>query len=183
MEFQQLVHTRQSDRAFEPERGVEPEKMARILEAARLAPSACNAQPWHFVVVDDPELKNRVADCTSSRLLGMNHFTKQAPIHLLIVEERPNLTSTLGGWSKKKHFPHIDIGIVASHIALAAADEGLGSCIIGWFDEKKLSQTLNIPTTKRIVLDIVIGYSTQSTREKKRKASSEIVSYNGYKSE
>lgn len=108
--FLELAARRQSDRRFDADRPVEPEKIARIVEAARLAPSACNSQPWHFVVVDDPDTKNRVADAAASRVLGMNHFTKQAPVHLLIVEESGNLTSTFGGWVKSKHFPHIDIG-------------------------------------------------------------------------
>ena len=103
--FLDLVKQRQSDRRYDPEKTVEPEKLARIIEAARLAPSACNAQPWHFVVVDDPDLKNRVADAAANRVLGMNHFTKQAPVHLLVVEEAGNITSTLGGWINRTPIP------------------------------------------------------------------------------
>ena len=100
MDFFGFVSTRQSVRAFAPDRPVEKEKLERILQAASLAPSACNAQPWHFVVVDKPELKNKVAEATSSRILGMNHFTKQAPIHILLVEESVNLSSGIGGFIK-----------------------------------------------------------------------------------
>ena len=164
--FIDLAARRQSDRAFDHTRGVEPDKIARILEAAQLAPSACNAQPYKIIVVDDPELKNKVADTTSSKVLGMNHFTKQAPVHMVIVEENPNFTSGIGAVVKDKHFPYIAIGFVAAHITLAAADEGLGSCILGWFDEKKLRALLGIPARKRILLDIVLGYSTQPLREK-----------------
>ena len=178
--FIDLAARRQSDRAFDPARAVEPEKIARILEAAQLAPSACNAQPYKIIVVDDPELKNKVADTTSSKVLGMNHFTKQAPVHMVIVEENPNLTSGIGAVVKDKHFPYIDIGIVAAHITLAAADEGLGSCILGWFDEKKLRALLDVPARKRILLDIVIGYSTQPLRDKKRKHMDKVVSNNKY---
>lgn len=178
--FIDLASHRQSDRAFDATRAVEPEKIARILEAAQLAPSACNAQPYRIIVVDEPELKNKVADTTSSKVLGMNHFTKQAPVHMVIVEENPNLTSGIGAVVKDKHFPYIDIGIVAAYITLAAADEGLGSCILGWFDEKKLRALLDIPSRKRILLDIVIGYSTQPLREKKRKHIDKVVGYNKY---
>lgn len=178
--FLNLAHCRQSDRAFDPDRVVERDKIARILEAAQLAPSACNAQPYKMIVVDDPELKNKVADTTSSRVLGMNHFTKQAPLHIVIVEENPSLTSGIGGVVKDKHFPYIDIGILAAYITLAAADEGLGSCILGWFDEKKLRALLGIPSRKRILLDVVIGYSTQPHREKKRKEVSKVLTYNKY---
>ena len=178
--FLSLVKQRQSDRAFDVDRPVEKEKLDRILEAARLAPSACNSQPWHFIVIDDPDLKNKVADATSNRILGINHFTKQAPIHIIIVEEKPNFSAGFGTWIKDKNFAHIDIGVVAAHIVLSAEDEGLGSCILGWFDEEKMRKLLNIPSGKRVLLDIVLGYSTQSDRQKKRKDKNKIISYNKY---
>lgn len=181
MDFLDLVSSRQSVRAFDPERIVEKEKLERIIEIARLSPSACNAQPWSFVVVDEPELKNKVADAASSRVLGMNHFTKQAPVHLLLVEEKVNLSSGIGGWIKKKDYAQLDLGIVAAHIVLAAQEEGLGTCIVGWFDEEKVKGLLNIPSSKRVWLDIVMGYSTQPLRKKSRKPIEKIVSYNSYK--
>jgi len=90
-----LINKRQSDRAY-IDKPIEEEKQERILEAGRLAPSACNAQPWRFIVVNNPELKNKIADCTSSKILGMNHFTKQAPVHIVIIEEKANFTSSAG---------------------------------------------------------------------------------------
>ena len=177
--FSDLVKRRQSDRAFDS-RPVEKEKLMRILETARLAPSACNAQPWRFIVVDEPELKNAVADATSNKILGLNHFTKQAPVHIVVVEEKVNLSSGFGGWVKDKYFAHIDIGIVAAHICLAAEEEGLGSCILGWFDEEKMRKLLHIPDKRRVLLDIIIGYSKQEKRDKKRKAIGEVVSFNTY---
>ena len=144
--FHDLAFQRQSDRSFDPEKTVDRAIVCRILESAWMAPSACNAQPWHFIVVDDPELKNKVADATSSKVLGFNHFTKQAAVHILIVEEKVNLTSGIGGWVKNKSFAPIDIGIAAAHICLAAEDEGLGSCILGWFDENKMRELLSIPS-------------------------------------
>lgn len=179
--FHDLALRRQSDRAFDPDRPVDRAVVCRVLEAARMAPSACNAQPWHFIVVDDPELKSKVADATSSKVLGFNHFTKQAAAHILIVEERVNLTSGIGGWVKNKSFASIDIGIAAAHICLAAEDEGLGSCILGWFNEEKMRELLSIPSNKRVVLDIVLGYSTQADRPKKRKPWEEVVSFNAYR--
>ena len=177
--FLELVQNRQSDRAY-LDKPVEKEKLERILEAARLAPSACNSQPWKFIVVTDPEKRMQVADATASKLLSMNHFTKQAPVQLVLVEENANFTSTVGGWATNKHYPHIDLGIVAAHISLAAADEGLGSCIIGWCDEKKVKKALEIPKGKRVMLVILLGYSNQPLREKKRKTKEEIISYDKY---
>jgi len=150
------------------------------MECARLAPSACNAQPWHIIVVDNQVLKNKIADATSEKILGMNHFTKQAPIHLVLVEESANFTSNFGSWVKRKHFPLIDIGIIAAHICLAAADEGLGSCMIGWFDEAKVKKLLQVPASKRVQLIITLGYPATKTRTKIRKPIDEIVSYNSY---
>lgn len=181
MSFLDLVMKRQSDRAFDPDKSVDREILYRILEAARFAPSACNAQPWKFIIVEDEKLRHEIADATSNRLLSINHFTKQAPVHLIIVEEPANFSSSIGSFFKKKHFPHIDIGIVAEHICLAAAEEGLGSCMIGWFDEKKIKKILDIPSSRSVVLDIVIGYSTQNIRTKKRKETTNLISFNKYK--
>jgi nitroreductase len=177
--FLELVQSRQSDRSYS-DKPVEKEKIERILQAARLAPSACNAQPWKFIVVTDPGKRIQVADATASKLLSMNHFTKQASVQLVLIEENANFTSTVGGWATNKHYPHIDLGIVASHICLAAADEGLGSCIIGWCDEKKVQKALEIPKNKRVMLVILLGYSNQLLREKKRKEMNEIVSWEKY---
>jgi nitroreductase len=177
--FLKLVQTRQSDRAY-LDKPVEREKLERIFDAARLAPSACNAQPWKFIVVTDPEKRYQVADAATSKMLSMNHFSKQAPVQLVLVEETANFTSTVGGWATNKHYPHIDLGIVASHICLAAADEGLGSCILGWCNEKKVRKALDIPRNKRVMLIILLGYSAQPLRKKKRKPKEEIVSWNKY---
>lgn len=181
MDFQELVSQRQSDRSYDPSRPVEREKIERILSIARLAPSACNSQPWHFVVVDEPSLKNQLADAVASKILGINHFTKQAPVHIVVVEEKPNLSAGFGAWVKDKNFAHIDVGIVAAHLVLAAEAEGLGSCILGWFNEEKVRSLLGIPSGKRVLLDIVLGYPVCSKHPKKRKPLEELVSWNGYK--
>jgi nitroreductase len=177
--FIELAANRQSDRSY-INKAVEHEKIERILEAARLAPSACNAQPWKLIVVSDQEKRSLVAEATTSRLLAMNHFSKQAPLQIVLIEERANFTSAVGSWAKNKHYPHLDLGIVASHICLAAADEGLGSCMLGWCNEKKVQKALDIPSDKRVVLVILIGYPTQPNRPKRRKSIDDIVSWNKY---
>ena len=178
MDFLELVKARQSDRAYDKNRPVEPEKLERILEAARLAPSACNAQPWKFVVVTDPELAIKVGKASAG--LGMNKFAKDAPVHILIVEESMNITSLLGSKIKDKYFPLVDIGIAASHISLAAEAEGLGSCILRWFDEKGIKELLGIPQRKRLLLDITIGYSLKPKKQKVRKPKEKVIAYNRY---
>lgn len=178
--FLQLVENRESVRSYKAA-PVKQEKIARILEVARLAPSACNAQPWTFIVVDEPELKNKLADATSSRVIGLNHFTKQAPVHIVVVMEPANLTSKFGSMVKQKHFPLMDIGIAAEHICLAAVAEGLGTCMIGWFDEAAVRKLLSVPPKSRPVLIITLGYPAKpGIREKRRKTIGQIVRYNKY---
>lgn len=177
-DFLDLASTRQSDRAYDATRPVEEYKIEYILEAARMAPSACNAQPWKFVVVTEPELVRRLGKAAAG--LGMNKFAKDAPVHILVVEESANITSFLGSKIKDKHFPLIDIGIVSAHIVLAAEEQGLGSCILGWFDEKEMKQIVGIPSSKRLLLDIVIGYTIKADRPKSRKPMNKIVSFNKY---
>lgn len=178
MDFRELAEKRQSDRSYLPKE-LEQEKLDRILECGRLAPSACNAQPWKFVVVTDAKLKDEVGE--AARGLGMNKFAVQAPVIIVVVEERPNFSSMAGGLAKNKHFPLIDIGIATEHICLAAADEGLGSCILGWFDEKRIKKVLNIPRNKRVLLLITLGYTEGKLRNKMRKDTSDTISYNTYK--
>ena len=130
------------------------------------------------MVVTDPELAVKVGKATAG--LGMNKFAKDAPVHILIVEESMNITSFLGAKIKDKYFPLIDIGIAAAHITLAAESEGLGSCILGWFDEKEIKKLVGIPANKRLLLDITIGYPVKEKRNKSRKSKEKIVSYNHY---
>lgn len=181
MNFLELVKSRQSDRAYDASRPVEAEKLAYIMEAVRLAPSACNAQPWKFIVVTEPSLVKETASCVADKALGMNSFALQAPVFIVVLEEAANFTSTLGSKVKQKHFPHMDLGIAAAHLTLAAAEQGLGTCIVGWFNEKKLRNLLEIPSSKRPILVITLGYSTQQIREKKRKKTDDVVSYNKYR--
>ena len=179
--FLEILVQRQSVRGYS-DKPVEPEKLDSCLEAARMAPSACNAQPWKFIVVNDPELKNQIADhTTSGPLVSMNHFTKQAPLLVVIVRENPNLTSKIGTILKDKPYTLMDIGIVALQFCLQATAVGLGTCILGWFNEKKVKKLLHIPKNKRAELIITLGYpSSQTLRPKIRKKMEDICCYNRY---
>ena len=180
MDFLELVKKRQSVRSY-LEKPVEQDKIERCLEAARLAPSACNAQPWKFVVVNEPMLKNAVARETFGKIISFNHFSMQAPVLVLIVCEKPNITARIGAAIKNKEFSLIDIGVAAEHFCLAAAEEGLGTCMLGWFDERGVKELLGIHKHKRIVLIITVGYADSSEiQPKKRKELDDIRSYNSY---
>jgi len=180
MNFLDLVKKRQSVRAYK-NIPVERDKIERCLEAARLAPSACNAQPWKFIVVDDPQLKDAVARETFGAIMSFNHFTLQAPALITAVSERPNIASKIGGLIKNKPYHLFDIGIAVEHICLQAAEEGLGTCILGWFNERAVKRILKIPDNKRVDLIISMGYpESEQIRPKTRKGLDQIISYNRY---
>jgi nitroreductase len=174
-----LISRRQSDRGY-IDKEVENEKVERILKAGRIAPSACNAQPWRFIVVTDPSLKTKVAEAASAKALGMNTFVSQVPMFIIVVREKANISSRIGATVKAKDYSLIDIGIATENICLQAAAEGLGSCIMGWFNEKLVKKILKVPASKRVELIISLGYSSKDLREKIRKAHKEVVSYNKY---
>lgn len=174
-----LISMRQSDRKYSS-RPVENEKLERITEAARLSPSACNAQPWKFIVINDPQVLHNVADAAINKVLRINTFFHQVPAMIVIVREGANFNSKFGSTVKSKDFSLIDIGIAAGNICLQAEAEGLGSCIVGWFDEPKLRKILSIPRSKRIELIITLGYSEAEQRMKRRKPKEEVISYNRY---
>jgi nitroreductase len=178
-ELLELIRRRQSDRGY-IDRTVEKEKLDRILEAGRIAPSACNSQPWKFIVVSDPDLKSKVAEGASAKALGMNTFVNQAPIFIVVVREKANISSRVGSAVKAKDYSLIDIGIATENICLQATAEGLGTCIMGWFNEKLIKKLLHIPAHKRVELIISLGYSSKELRDKIRKPHKEVVSYNSY---
>jgi len=180
MSFLDLANKRYSVRNYQ-NTPVPREKIDRCIEAVRLAPSACNSQPWKFVVVDDPMLINELAKAAFEGLLDFNHFAFKAPVLVLIVSERQKIFAKFGSIVKKKNFSLMDIGIAAEHFCLQASEEGLGSCMLGWFNEKKVKKLLSIPTLKRVELMITVGFSADDKiPDKKRKSTDEILSYNKY---
>ncbi len=181
MEFLALAQQRFSVRKYKNQ-PVEKEKIMRCLEASWLAPSASNSQPWTFIVVDDPELKEQVAGETYSKLVSFNKFVQKAPVIVAIVIEKPKLITQVGAQIKNKEYPLIDIGIAAEHCCLQAAELGLGTCMLGWFDEKRIKQLLNIPRKTRIGLVITLGYPEENApvRQKVRKDAEVMSRFNGY---
>ena len=177
MNFTELTRIRQSDRKYS-DQPIEKEKLQQILETTRISPSANNSQPWKFIVVDEPELKNKIAECAA--ILGMNGFAKQAPVIVAVVLEKMNILSKIGSVIKDKEFSLLDIGIAANQFCLQAAELGLGTCMIGWFNEKEVKKLLHIPSGRRVPLLISVGYPAGTTREKVRKAVGEMSAWNSY---
>jgi nitroreductase len=181
MQFMKLITSRQSVRKY-ASRAVEAEKLDLCIEAARLAPSASNVQPWRFVVVDDPLLKDSVARACFGPGSSFNRFTVQAPVIVVIVLEPSTVLNRIGAAIKRRDFPLIDIGIAAEHLCLQAAELGLGTCMMGWFDERAMKRLLGIPASKRIGLVVSLGYPEEGdpSRPKIRKPVEAILGRNRY---
>lgn len=176
MRFIDLVNKRQSDRKYK-DTPIERDMIVQCIEAARLAPSACNSQPWKYVVVDDKELLEQMASAAAG--MGMNKFAHQCPVIVAVVLEKMNFTARIGSVIKDKEYSLLDMGISVEHFCLQAAELGLGTCILGWFDEKKVKKLLGI-SGKRVPLLITLGYPDGDTRKKSRKTMQEICSWNKY---
>ncbi|MCB2220927.1 MAG: nitroreductase family protein [Bacteroidetes bacterium] len=181
MHFQELIHHRQSVRRYSNQE-IDPSLLNKCLEAARLAPSASNSQPWTFVVVNDPELKNKVAAQTYDKVVNFNKFAQDAPALIVFVIEKPKVITRVGAFIKNKEYPLIDIGIAAEHFCLQAAEEGLGTCMLGWFNERPIQKLLHIPENKTIGVIVTVGYPSADykQRHKSRKSFDEVVKYNSY---
>lgn len=181
MDFLQLVKTRQSVRRF-ASRPVAAAHLMQCLEAARLAPSASNSQPWTFVVIDDPNIKDQLAKTTYSSMMKFNRFTEQAPVLVALVLERPRLITQIAGFLKKTAFPQIDCGIAAQHFCLQAESLGLGTCMIGWFNQNEARRILQVPPARKIGLLIAVGYpeTAYRLREKQRKSPEQVFRWNSY---
>ncbi len=172
--FFEVIEKRESCRNFDT-RPVEKELLTRMIETARLAPSACNSQPWHFTVVTG-EKATEVARCTQE--MGMNKFTSDAPALIVVTEEKAKLSAAIAGKVKDQQYAPIDIGIATAHLCLAATALGLSTCILGWFSEEKIKKLLGKSTGSRIRLVIAVGYAkSDALRPKKRKEMSEILSF------
>jgi nitroreductase len=157
--------------------------LLRCMEAARLAPSASNSQPWKFIIVDQEPMLSQLAQSTFSEIVPFNKFVMKAPVILVILIDKPKLITRIAMKVKKRDWQLVDIGIVAAHFCLQAAEDGLGTCMLGWFDEKKVKDILKIPADKTIGLLIAAGYAPDGyhLRTKIRKPLEEIISYNSYK--
>ena len=172
MDFNELIKNRQSCRNYDPSREVEGEKLNIILEAARLAPSACNGQPYHITVCFGDNAK-QVARATQG--MGMNKFATDAPVLLVISEKQYVASAALGAKLKKNDYRSIDIGIVSAYITAETTELGLSTCILGWLDDEKIRNICDIEGTVRLVITLGYASDEDKPRVKKRKDIAELV--------
>lgn len=173
MYFLEIAQTRQSCRSYDAQRSVEAEKLAAVLEAARLAPSACNGQPYHFTVCTGKAAEEVALAC---RGLGMNKFAVQAPVQIVISEEPYVKSAAMGAKVKNNDYRSIDIGIAAAYLTAEAAAQGLGTCILGWFDDAAIRKICGLERPVRLVISLGYAAEGDTLRNKKRKELSELVS-------
>jgi nitroreductase len=176
--FQELVENRRSVRRY-LDRPLEREKVLACLEAARLAPSAENVQPWRFLVVDDPLLKDRFASEVFSGIYAMSRFAGRAPVLVLVLARLDLVTNRLARRIQGVPFYLIDIGIAGEHFVLQAEEMGLGACWIGWFNIRRARRFFKIPRRYKIVCLLSLGYpEPRAQGQKKRKPLQDIAWFN-----
>ncbi len=176
--FQQLVRHRRSIRRY-LDQPVDRQKILTCIEAARLAPSADNVQPWRFLIIDEPDLKARLSKEIFSGIYTISKFAAKAPVLILILAQLDILTNRIGKQIQNVQFYLVDIGIAGEHIVLQAEEFGLGSCWIGWFNSRKARKILKIPWKYKIVAMLAMGYYEKRPRkEKKRRNLEEIAWFN-----
>ena len=174
MNFTDIAINRQSCRSYDASKSVEKEKLEAVIASARLAPSACNAQPYHLTVCTGQTAK-AVAKATQG--MGMNKFTADAPVMIVISEKPYNTTAAAGAKIKHNDYRSIDIGIVTAYITAEACAQGLSTCILGWLDDKEIRKICSLSEPVRLV--IALGYASENDklREKKRKDLNELVTF------
>ena len=177
MDFLELIKIRRSCRKYQS-RPIPREVIEKCLEAAWLAPSACNSQPWNFIVVESAEVKNHLAERAFSGIYSINYFAKQAPVLVVVVRKSSVYAAKLGGYLRGTQYNLIDIGIACEHFILAAAEQGVGTCWLGFFNEKHVKKVLGIPARMKVDVIISLGYpQEQISRDKKREPLEAIREY------
>ena len=174
MNFTEIAQNRQSCRSYDASREVEREKLNAILESARLAPSACNAQPYKITVCRG-EAAAKVAKAVQG--MGMNKFASDAPVLLVLSEQPYNATAALGAKVKKNDYRSIDIGIMTAYLTAEATAQGLSTCILGWLDDAEIRKICDLDAPVRLVVTLGYAKEDDKLRQKKRKDMTELVAY------
>lgn len=166
MDVIEAIRRRRSIRKYQ-NKPVEEEKLNRVLEAGRLAPSAKNLQDWRFIVVRDPDTRRRLAEAAKNQW-----FIAEAPVVIAACGTETKYVMTCG-----QHTYTIDVSIAVAHMTLEATELGLGTCWIGAFYEDRVKEILGIPDHIRVVTLLPMGYPAEEPAARPRKPLNEIVCY------
>lgn len=171
MDFTVIAEKRQSCRSYDPARTVEKEKLDACLEAARLAPSACNAQPFTMYAVTGDKAKE-LSDHKNS---GMGKFVEDCSTFVVFVEDSYSAMAKTGSVLTGLDYRSIDVGIACAYLTAEATEQALDTCIMAYFSDKKVQEVLG--TRKKVMLVVSFGYrkADDPQRPKKRKSMDEIV--------
>lgn len=173
----EILAARRSVRAYR-DTPVEDEKLRQVLAAGRIAPSACNNQPWRFAVVTEPALKQRLAEKALGGIAVPNPWAVQAPVIIVACSQTKLLTHSLAERLQGTQFHLIDIGIAMEHMVLKAVELDLGTCYIGWFNAREVRRVLNLPSAWKPECLLTLGYPVEWPKPTPRKPMEEIVIFN-----
>ena len=173
MNFTEIAQNRYSCRSYDATRAVEDEKIKAIMESVVLSPSACNSQPYHFTICKGEKAKE-VAKAVQG--MGMNKFATDAPVMIVVSEGSYNKTAAIGAKMKGNDYRSIDIGIAVAYLTAEATAQGLGTCILGWLDDKKIRKICDLQSPVRLVISLGYAKENSTVPTKKRKSYNELVS-------
>ena len=168
-----IIKTRKSIRSYQA-KNVEKEKLDYIIEAFRLAPSAANKQPWKLIIIKDKQTINELSDAC---FFKNPKWLIQAPVMIACCTYPEDSYKKIGGYVNSHQ---IDLGLAFEHLILAAAEQGLGTCWIGAFDESEVKKILKVPENVNLLALTPVGYPVKIGKERNRKSLSEIISYERY---
>lgn len=180
MEYETLIKQRRSLRLYDsrvPDRAL----ILSCLDAARIAPSGENVQPWRFTVIDEPELKNELTEAVTKGIYLPVRFIRKAPVIIAVSAKTDIKVNRIGTFLQGTQFYLLDLGMACQQLILRAEDLGLGSCYIGWFHTEKARKILALPKREKLVCLISLGYPPAEYKKPqghKRKALEEIVRFN-----
>jgi nitroreductase len=176
--FMDLINERKSVRKY-LDKPVPREHVQTCIEAARLAPSANNIQPWRFIVIDDVEMKRSLCAEACSGIYKSSKFIESAPVLVLILAKLDLIVNRVARAIQGTYYYLIDVGIAGEHLVLQAQELGIGTCWIGWFNAKKTKKHLRLPRNYRVVSIVSLGYPAEgATRDKKDLPMDEILFFN-----
>ncbi len=181
MNFMEMMEARESCRAYQ-DKPVSREQLLKIVEAGRLSPSGCNAQPWKFLVIDEPEAKEKLCDALVVEGGGTGcPWRAQVPAFIALCEQPAKVMPVVKKYyGDTQRFAQGDIGMAAMNMCYEAMELGLATCVLGLCDQTKMQHHFGVPEGHEVRMILAVGYSAEGAepRAKVRKPVEEVCSFN-----